>query len=114
MRADREAEWKLTKYTLRVLNDVQAGKVELLPHDIVMTPETVLPADGEGYRTEVITLKARSWVMHPATTDGKLRRTLVLSDIGEHVLRVLNPARYVSTTAVEIVDARVSTEAVTL
>ena len=113
MRANREAEWKLTKYTVRVLNDVQAGKVDLNPNDTIVIPDTVLPAEGEGYRSEVIVLRTRDWVMQPVNPDGSLRPTLVLSTLGAHVLGLLNPDRYTSTTAVEIVDARVSTEAVT-
>lgn len=105
--SERESRPQVTDWTARVLQDVHDGLVTVYPGDSIDVPDTVALEDRVAYRGEVVTLRARAWVMEPMPDGRPGARTLMLTTVGEYMLRMVNPRRYESATAIEHRDGRI-------
>lgn len=96
----------------RVLADIDNGAVTVDQHDYIGIPSTIPAHDGESYRLTVWDTLTGSLSMRPAPDGVPGAKRLLLTSIGEHLLRCGNPGRYRSVTAVEVRDAQYGAAAV--
>ena len=95
-----------------VLDDVHAGRITAYPNDIFVIPDEIPLDRAEAYRATIAGLLARSWVMRAVNPPDSAGKVLLVTTLGDHFRRAMNPDRYRSATAVAVVDASGASKAV--